>query len=94
MAAHIVPLGDPTRHFWITRSVARAMDLNLSEAMSDELLTTQGYAELVTRCRMCPHVEGCMAWLGQNGAGSESAPDFCANADALNQLADRLSGSV
>ncbi|MCR9114024.1 MAG: DUF6455 family protein [Rhodobacteraceae bacterium] len=87
MGAHIMPLGDPNRHFWITRSIARAMDINLSDAMSTNRLTPSDYATMVTRCRMCPHVERCLKWLGESGGAAQAAPEFCANADWLNGLA-------
>ena len=86
MTATVARLGDPTRHFWLTRSVARAMDLNLSEAMAAGRLTPVGYARMVTNCRKCQHAERCIAWLAENGAGAEAASDFCANADTLNTL--------
>lgn len=89
MGAQITPLGDPNRHFWITRSIARTMDLNLSEAMSAQRLTTADYAGLVTRCRMCPHVERCLSWLGETGGVASAAPEFCPNADCLNALKQR-----
>ncbi|MCZ0813118.1 MAG: DUF6455 family protein [Pseudomonadota bacterium] len=90
MNAQVRYLGDPTLHFWLTRSVARAMNLNLSEAMTQGHLTARDYAEMVTRCRKCPHVEICEAWLATPAETSGAAPDHCRNAQALNALADRM----
>lgn len=90
MTATLVRLGDPTRHFWLTRSVARAMGLNLSEAMAAGSLTPVEYAGMVTNCRKCQNVERCMAWLAANGASAEAAPDHCANAELLNKLGREL----
>ncbi len=52
----VSPLGDPAKHFWLTRSVARAMGLSLSEAMAEDRLSALDYADLVTRCRTCQRV--------------------------------------
>lgn len=90
MNAQVRYLGDPTLHFWLTRSVARAMNLSLSEAMTQGHLSARDYAEMVTRCRKCPHVETCEAWLATLGENVDSAPDHCWNAQALNALADRM----
>jgi hypothetical protein len=86
MTAEIARLGDPDLSFWLTRSVARTVGINLSEAMTRGRLSAQGYGEMVTRCRKCPHAEACTAWLAVNGAGAARVPDHCANAPALNAL--------
>jgi hypothetical protein len=82
----IFPLGDPARHFWLTRSVARSMGLNFSEAMSEGRISANGYADLVTRCRKCPCVGQCEAWLAQAGINATEAPPHCPNAHVLNAL--------
>lgn len=89
MSATLRYLGDPDRAFWLTRSVARAIGVNLSEAMHEGALSARDYAEMVTRCRKCPHAERCTEWLGVHGAGAERAPEGCANADLLNHLPTR-----
>ena len=86
MTAELARLGDPDLAFWLTRSVARAMGVNLSEAMDLGALSPPGYAEMVNRCRKCPHAATCTAWLAVHGAGAERAPEHCANARALNAL--------
>ena len=46
----VQPLGDPAMHFWLTRSVARAMGLSLSEAMAvqqQEILVLRRQLELL-----------------------------------------------
>ena len=90
MTAQLAYLGDPTLHFWLTRSVARAVDVSLSEAMSQGFLSAGGYAEMVTNCRKCPNVSRCEAWLAENGAGAAQVPEHCANCSILNDLARRL----
>lgn len=80
-------LGDPTLHFWLTRSVAKAMGLNLSEAMANSRLTTAEYAAMVTACRQCPRVDSCQCWLGDQRTLAQDTPPGCANADLLRELA-------
>ena len=79
-------LGDPARHFWLTRSVARSMGLNFSEALSTGRISAQGYADLITRCRKCPCVDQCEHWLAQASCAASEAPEHCPNATALNDL--------
>jgi len=86
MTATLARLGDPNRAFWLTRSVARAIGVNLSDAMQQGDLSAADYSAMVTRCRMCPHADSCEVWLAVNGAGAEHAPEHCANADLLNAL--------
>mgnify|MGYP006426578017 CR=1 FL=1 len=86
MTAELARLGDPDLAFWLTRSVARAAGINLSEAMKRGALSAPEYGEMVTRCRKCRHAETCTAWLAMHGAGAERVPEHCANADRLNAL--------
>ena len=79
-------LGDINRHFWLLRSVARSMDIDLSAAMAEGRLTEAGYAEMVTRCRARSCSGTCMAWLACQQAIAEAAPDGCANAEELRRL--------
>ena len=85
----VEPLGDPAKHFWLTRSVARAMGLSLSEAMSEGRLSAAGYADLVTRFRTCLRVTECEAWLGQARGPQGDAPDCCMHKALLEALAAR-----
>lgn len=82
----VLRLGDPARHFWITRGVARAMGVRLGDAMADGRLSAEGYARLVTRCRTCPHVADCERWLAYHPGPTGAAPDNCCNADVLESL--------
>lgn len=94
MTAEVMRLGDPDLAFWMTRSVARAIGINLLHSMEAGALSAADYAALVTRCRKCPHAEVCTAWLAINGAGADRAPDHCANADALNALRPLLTAQA
>ncbi|OSQ44945.1 DUF6455 family protein [Marivita geojedonensis] len=80
-------MGSPELHFWLTRSVARVMGVNLSEAMASDRITAQDYASLVTACRECALVENCKCWLGEQLALTSTAPPGCANTKTLESLA-------
>ncbi len=79
-------LGDLSRHFWLTRSVARVMGLNLSECMAQGKLTEDQYARMITRCRAGGCAVMCEAWLATQTCRADKAPAHCANADQLNRL--------
>lgn len=81
-----VRLGDPNRHFFMTRSVARVMGLNLYEEVQCGALDSTEYARMVTRCRACPLVEACEEWLSHGVAQTANPPPGCMNADALSAL--------
>lgn len=77
----------PDHAFWIARSVARVLGLDLSGALADGRLTPQGYAMLVARCENCRLAEGCQLWLAQQ-TGTPAAPiEGCANAEDFAALA-------
>lgn len=82
----ITPLGDPARHFWMTRSVARAMGISFSEAMAEGKISERGYADMVTRCRQCAFVQDCESWLGRQCQRAETAPDCCPHAALFQEL--------
>ena len=81
-----LPLGDPATHFWLTRSVARAMGVNLSEAMAAGKLSPQRYSEMVTNCRGCHLVADCQSWLATEAVLRSSALDACLNRSSLESL--------
>ncbi len=83
---NIQPLGDPVTHFWLTRSMARVLGVSLSEAMLDQALSAEDYANMVTRCRMCPHTEACQSFLGQRAGTAKEAPAFCCHAELFEKL--------
>lgn len=82
----VEPLGDPSRHFWMTRSVARSLGVSLSEAMAQGDISAKDYADMVTRCRRCHHVECCEKWLGTQALMAKYAPDFCVNKGVFGSL--------
>lgn len=81
-----LPMGKIERHFWLTRSVARVMGLNLSDCMAQGTLTEAEYARLITRCRAGGCSTMCEAWLATQTDRAGAAPAHCANADVLNRL--------
>ncbi|KUJ79516.1 DUF6455 family protein [Ruegeria profundi] len=79
-------LEDVEQHFWLTRSVARCMNISLSEAMATGRLTPDRYAEMVGRCRAAQCSDRCALWLSRQQSEAHEAPEFCASADLLNPL--------
>ena len=88
---NILKLGHPERHFWLTRSVARVMGLNLSECIHSGHLSAQDYSAMVTHCRTCAHADACERWLARQFNESETGPKDCVNADILCQLRQKTS---
>lgn len=79
--------GEPGLHFWLTRSVAKVMGVNLSEEMARDRLTAQEYASMVTACRQCAFVASCQCWLGDQAGFAKSPPPGCAIGDIMQNLA-------
>lgn len=81
-----VSLGEIEQHFWLTRSVARVVGVNLSKAMSDGQLTPLEYSEMVARCRNCGYQAACLNWLASQACCAPGVPDHCAHSDLLARL--------
>lgn len=79
-------LGDPSLHFFLTRGVARAMGIGLSDALRTGDLTPDDYAGMVTRCRGCALVETCQAWLARSHGYRDSPPEGCPNESGFMAL--------
>ena len=86
MKNSILTEGGPARHFWLTRSVARAMGVNLSEAMARGAMSAKGYARLVGICRQCHCVERCELWLATHAMAEARALGDCPNRSSLEAL--------
>ena len=82
----VLPLGDPDRHFWLFRSVARVIGLNLGEAVSQGTLEREDYRAIVNRCRTCPMVSSCEAWLAASGGSASTPPQGCLVAADIERL--------
>jgi len=81
-----IHLGDPARHFFMTRSVARVMGLDLHAALHGGTLSPETYAGMVTACRGCALVEACESWLSQQSQISDTPPPGCCNTDTYCRL--------
>ncbi len=86
MDGSAISLGEIERHFWLTRSMARVMGVNLSEAMAKGWISPSDYSEMVTRCRAGGCHEICQQWLARHAGPVSEAPDHCAHRDMLNRL--------
>lgn len=79
-------LGDPDLHFFLTRSVARAMGISLGDALRQGDLRPADYAAMVTCCRACPLVHQCQTWLAESQSRRDTPPAGCSNASAFSAL--------
>jgi len=87
MAAGSIALGDIERHFWLTRSVARVIGVNLSDAMAEKRLSPDVYSSMVTYCRAAGCLEACERWLAaQTSDRPDGPPEYCAIAETLARL--------
>lgn len=78
-------LGDPALHFYMTRGIARLLDVNLSDALREGRLSPDRYARMVTLCRSCDHAERCKALLAHT-THLASPPAHCPNETAFQSL--------
>lgn len=75
------------RHFWLTRSMARTVGVNLSEAIATGVIAPDEYGRMVNRCHQSNCASRCTEWLGQQGGGSPAGPPpFCAHSAQLKAL--------
>ncbi|MDJ0629400.1 MAG: DUF6455 family protein [Rhodobacter sp.] len=81
--------GGQDQHFWRTQGVARALGLNLTEALSDGRLDRNTYATLVAECQACAHAAACTAWMAGLKSAIGEAPAFCPALPRLNDIAIR-----
>ena len=72
-------LSEIEQHFWLTRSVARVVGVNLSQAMSNGRLTPLEYSEMVARCRNCRCQTACLSWLASQACSAPDVPEHCAH---------------
>jgi|GEM_PF-313826 len=79
-------LGDPDRHFWLLRSVARVIGLNLGAAFTSGDLEREAYRAIVNRCRTCAIVGACEDWLASSGGSAAAPPPGCLVAADMERL--------
>lgn len=82
----ILSLGDPSLHFFLTRSVARVMRISLGDALRKGELAPETYSSMVTRCRTCRQVSHCQNWLAQSHTRRDTPPQGCPNALEFSAL--------
>ena len=82
----VLGLGDPSRHFWLARSVARVMGLDLGAALARGDLQRDAYRAMIDRCRGCALVEGGQTWLALSGGQAEGPPPGCLIGAELTSL--------
>lgn len=78
--------GKMDEHFWLCRSVARVMGINLSERMAQGRLSPEDLAEIVACCRAGGCAPLCKAWLANQALRPGKAPRHCAVAHILDRL--------
>lgn len=71
--------------FGLTRGMARAAGVDLTEAVVEGWLTRTELAQLVDRCLVCDSGCDCLAWLGRIRE-TEKVPGFCENKQAIEAL--------
>ncbi len=47
------PMGDVNFHYWLTLGMAKAVGVNLTDALHKGQISRAQYADIVTRCRGC-----------------------------------------
>lgn len=73
------------RAWGYTRGMARSLGLSLPEAVLEGWLSRDELGKLVAACCQCAASGQCTTWLAQ-GKDSPTAPAFCPNGSALEQL--------
>jgi len=81
----MTPIGDPALHFYMTRAIARMLDVNLGDALREGRLSPAEYAEMVTRCRECRHAARCTALLAKT-VDLDGPPEHCPNDASFRSL--------
>jgi hypothetical protein len=82
----ILHLGDPDRHFWLVRSVARVIGVSLGQAMVQGAIEQEECRRMINRCRTCALVSACEAWLAESGGRADAPPPGCVVSTELNRL--------
>jgi len=82
------PLGDPVKHLWLARSMAKAAGVDLAASQDAGLLPQEDWADMVHRCRGCDWERsgGCHEWLADQDQGVAVVPGACANVKTFDFL--------
>lgn len=80
-------LGNPIKHFWMVKDMARLAGVDLVEARHEGRLGLQEWADVVTRCRGCQWAEGCSHWMEVKDADElQEVPAACVNRTVFDRL--------
>lgn len=66
--------------------MAKALGVNLEEAVSVKRIANFQRHNIANRCSDCTEKSACDTWLATNGAGVAEAPDYCPNKALLEEL--------
>lgn len=78
-------------HAALFDSMSQTLGLDLQEMAIAGHLRFDEISEAVLRCSNCAHPQQCAARLAPEGAGFETAPDYCRNRDLLAFLQEETS---
>lgn len=78
--------GRLSRHFWLTRGMARTIGVNMSEALRDGKLSLAEYSHAIATCCACGQSARCIEWMSHQGAGAAALPEFCAVKPVIEAL--------
>ena len=79
------------RHFWLTQGLAKAVGVNIAEAIATGRLSREDFAGMVVRCASCENGERCVRWMSESGRGEEDPPGYCLNHERIEALQAQLS---
>ena len=71
--------------YGLTRGMARAVGVNLIEAVTDGWYSRRELSGLVERCAACGKVAPCTAWLAATPRAA-SLPSYCVNKAEIEGL--------
>ena len=80
------PIGDMNFHYWLTLGMAKAVGVNLTNALHEGRISRAQYADIVTRCCGCTWGGGCVDWLAKQTDIADEVPLSCANHDTFKAL--------
>lgn len=81
----MTPLGDIHRHIQLVNGMAKANDVDLTEASREGRLRQEDYAQMVTRCRGCSDPDTCEALLRAPNPPHDT-PAMCRNTQVFDAL--------
>jgi len=74
------------RHAELVGQMARARDVDLTEAMLQGKLTEEAYRSAVIRCTHCESPEACAEWLRDHPDSATTTPEYCRNGHLFRRI--------